>query len=96
MTTATAPSIRTGDVRPLRIGGRIAVEIVDVGANDFTRRYVASVYGWKRHYTTGEGDAPDRALRDWCENTGNDFDAVLTECHLMDGDGQPILLRKGR
>jgi hypothetical protein len=83
-------SIRTGGVRPLRIDGKVAVEITDVGENAYTSRYVASVYGWRRHYTTGQGPTPEAALRDWCDNTGNDFGQVVRECHLMDGDGQPI------
>jgi hypothetical protein len=70
---------RTGGVRPLRIDGKIALEVTDCGKNDFTERFVVSVYGWKRRgYVTGQGATVDEAVADWRRNTGNSETAEIT------------------
>ena len=87
-----AKFVRTGAVRPCRTEDKITIEVIDVGENDFVDRYVASVYGWKRNYATGQGSTIDRAIKDWCEATGNSLKTVLAECRLIDEEGLEIVL----
>ena len=77
-----AIKIDTGNVKPLRINGKIKLEVTDVGVNDYTSRFIVSVYGWKRHYTTGQGNTVKAAVLDWCRNTGNSPEQVDAECEI--------------
>lgn len=67
----------------MRIGGQLALTIKDVGANEYTSRFLCSVYGWKRFYTVGQGATVEDAIADWCRQTGNDRETVRRECDVI-------------
>jgi hypothetical protein len=78
-----------GGVRPMRCKGQVVLEVNDVGENDYTGRFLCSVFGWVyKSYSVGQGSTFEGAVRDWCEQTGNDYAAVVAGCRFLSHRGE--------
>jgi len=74
------PHIFCSGVKPLRCNGKLVLEIVDIGENDYVGRYGCSCFGWTNgNETVGTANTPVGSIREWCRLTGQQFDYVVSE-----------------